>query len=104
MDIHCHILPALDEGATEESVAQEMAAMAAADGISHIVATPHSNYRYPFDPEINQRKRDELPVGAAGDSAPAVVLVPALTKKPLVFPPDLAVSRETNRIASPRTE
>ena len=60
VDIHCHILPALDDGAAEESVAKEMAAMAAADGITHIVATPHSNYRYQFDPEVNQRKRDEL--------------------------------------------
>lgn len=60
VDIHCHILPALDDGAAEESVAKEMAAMAAADGITHIVATPHSNYRYQFDPEVNQRKREEL--------------------------------------------
>src|SRR3990172_6240301 len=60
VDIHCHILPALDDGAAEESVAKEMAALAAADGITHIVATPHSNYRYQFDPEVNQRKRDEL--------------------------------------------
>ena len=60
VDIHCHILPALDDGATEELVAREMAAMAAADGITQIVATPHSNYRYQFDPEVNQRKRDEL--------------------------------------------
>ena len=67
VDIHCHILPALDDGATEESVAQEMAAMAAADGISHIVATPHSNYRYQFDPEVNRCKRDELQA-AIGDS------------------------------------
>ncbi|MBI2819352.1 MAG: exopolysaccharide biosynthesis protein [Acidobacteria bacterium] len=60
VDIHCHILPALDDGAVESSVAQRMAAMAAADGITHIVATPHSNYRYSFDPEVNRRKRDEL--------------------------------------------
>ncbi|OFV94974.1 MAG: hypothetical protein A3H28_13085 [Acidobacteria bacterium RIFCSPLOWO2_02_FULL_61_28] len=60
VDIHCHILPALDDGAAEELVSREMAAMAAADGITQIVATPHSNYRYQFDPEINQRKRDEL--------------------------------------------
>ena len=60
VDIHCHILPALDDGAKEESVAREMAAMAAADGITHIVATPHSNYHYKFDPEINRQKREEL--------------------------------------------
>ena len=66
VDIHCHILPALDDGAVEESVAREMAAMAAADGVTHIVATPHSNYRYEFDLEVNRRKRDELQ-SAVGD-------------------------------------
>src|SRR3990172_9996146 len=66
-DIHCHILPELDDGAPEEAVAQEMAKMAAADGITHIVATPHSNYRYQFDPEVNQRKREELQT-VIGDS------------------------------------
>jgi len=60
VDIHCHILPSLDDGARDESVSVEMAKMAAADGITHVVATPHSNYRYNFDPEVNRRKRDEL--------------------------------------------
>jgi protein-tyrosine phosphatase len=41
IDIHCHILPALDDGpaAWEESL--EMAEMAVADGIAAIIATPH---------------------------------------------------------------
>lgn len=41
VDIHCHLLPGLDDGARtwEESLA--MARMAAADGISHVIATPH---------------------------------------------------------------
>jgi len=60
VDIHCHILPGLDDGAQEESVAREMAQMAAADGITHIVATPHVNYRFSFDPEVNRQKRDAL--------------------------------------------
>src|SRR3989304_4946812 len=60
VDIHCHILPELDDGAVEPSVAREMAAIAAGDGITHIVATPHSNYRFPFDPAINRTKRDAL--------------------------------------------
>jgi protein-tyrosine phosphatase len=60
VDIHCHLLPSLDDGAREESIAIEMAKMAVADGITHTVATPHSNYRYHFDPEVNRRKRDEL--------------------------------------------
>jgi protein-tyrosine phosphatase len=60
VDIHCHILPGLDDGAVEESVSREMAAMAAADGVTHLVATPHANYRYNFDPEVNKSKRDAL--------------------------------------------
>ena len=60
VDIHCHILPSLDDGARERVISLEMAQMAAADGITHIVATPHSNYQFKFDPEVNARKRDEL--------------------------------------------
>ena len=41
IDLHCHILPGLDDGAEnfEESLA--MAAIAAGHGIRHIAATPH---------------------------------------------------------------
>jgi protein-tyrosine phosphatase len=44
IDLHCHILPAVDDGPAdiEESVA--MARTAADDGITHIVATPHFVY------------------------------------------------------------
>src|SRR5258707_13807288 len=49
VDLHCHILHGMDDGAksVEESLA--MAEMAIADGITHIVATPHSNNEYRFD-------------------------------------------------------
>jgi protein-tyrosine phosphatase len=60
VDIHCHILPALDDGAETSSVAREMAAMASADGITHAVATPHSNNRFHFDSELSRHKLDEL--------------------------------------------
>lgn len=41
IDLHCHILPGVDDGSTclEESV--EMARMAAASGVTAIAATPH---------------------------------------------------------------
>jgi protein-tyrosine phosphatase len=41
IDIHSHILPELDDGARSMEEALEMAAIAAGDGITHIVATPH---------------------------------------------------------------
>src|SRR5213594_3530867 len=49
VDLHCHILPGLDDGPAtiEESIL--MAESAIADGITHVVATPHSNSEYFFD-------------------------------------------------------
>ena len=41
IDIHCHILPCLDDGAQSIEDSIGMAAAAAKDGISGIVATPH---------------------------------------------------------------
>jgi len=41
IDLHCHILPGLDDGARDEDEAVEMARQAAADGIRTVVATPH---------------------------------------------------------------
>ncbi|MFM1651938.1 tyrosine-protein phosphatase [Brevibacillus sp. B_LB10_24] len=42
IDLHSHILPNLDDGARDLSEAVEMAKLAAADGITDIVATPHT--------------------------------------------------------------
>jgi protein-tyrosine phosphatase len=60
VDLHCHILPGLDDGPAtiEESVA--MAESAIAEGISRVVATPHSSTEYFFDFALVQQLRDEL--------------------------------------------
>jgi protein-tyrosine phosphatase len=49
IDIHCHILPGVDDGPKTWETAVEMCHMAAADGITHIVATPHANDTYAYD-------------------------------------------------------
>jgi len=60
VDLHCHILPGLDDGPAtmEESLA--MAQSAIADGITHVVATPHSSSKYFFDFAQVRQFRDEL--------------------------------------------
>lgn len=60
IDIHCHPLPATDDGPRTFEEAVEMCQMAAADGITDLVATPHCNYNYEFNPEANRAKLAEL--------------------------------------------
>ncbi|KMJ59040.1 tyrosine protein phosphatase [Bacillus sp. LL01] len=43
IDVHCHILPASDDGARHMTESLEMARAAAKEGITKIVATPHHN-------------------------------------------------------------
>ena len=60
VDIHSHILWGLDDGAhtIEESIA--MLRLAAESGTTDIVATPHSNNQFTFEPELISRKIEEL--------------------------------------------
>jgi protein-tyrosine phosphatase len=49
VDVHSHILWALDDGAKTLEDSLAMAEQAIADGISHVVGTPHFSSQYPFD-------------------------------------------------------
>ncbi len=51
VDIHCHILPGIDDGSKSWEMTAEMCRMAANDGITHIVATPHSNDTWAYSRE-----------------------------------------------------
>jgi protein-tyrosine phosphatase len=51
VDIHCHILPGIDDGSKSWEMTAQMCGMAAKDGITHIVATPHSNDTYVYNRE-----------------------------------------------------
>jgi len=54
IDLHCHILPGLDDGARSWDEALQMARMAVEDGIEGIVCTPH------WSPEIYENDRDRI--------------------------------------------
>lgn len=51
-DLHCHLLPGLDDGAKTPETAYEMARQAAAAGVRQIVCTPHCTTG---DPGLRQR-------------------------------------------------
>ncbi|MGH9351832.1 MAG: tyrosine-protein phosphatase, partial [Terriglobia bacterium] len=72
IDIHCHPLYETDDGAKTFEIAVDMLKMAAEDGVTHLVATPHCNFRYSYDLEANQKKIAELQA-AVGDT-PKILL------------------------------
>lgn len=41
IDLHCHILPGIDDGAKNLDISLEMARLFAADGVTHVACTPH---------------------------------------------------------------
>ncbi len=60
VDIHSHILWGLDDGAKDLDIALEMLRIAAEGGTSDIVATPHCDLKYSFDPEKVAERISEL--------------------------------------------
>jgi len=66
VDIHSHVLYGLDDGAKtlEESVA--MMEIAARDGTTDIVGTPHSDQTYQFQPEVIVERVGELNAALGG--------------------------------------
>lgn len=52
-DLHCHILPGVDDGPPDWNAALEMARALVAEGVTHVAATPHgpgSAHSHRYDP------------------------------------------------------
>ncbi len=60
IDIHSHILHSLDDGAKSFEQSLEMVKAAAAADTTDIVATPHANLHYKFQPELVNERIAEL--------------------------------------------
>lgn len=60
VDIHSHILHGLDDGAQTLDESLAMLKIAAAGGTTDIVATPHANTEFTFDPALVAERLAEL--------------------------------------------
>lgn len=60
IDIHCHILPGIDDGAKDLNDSLIMAKHAANEGIHTIIATPHLNHHYDNRKSLIETKVVEL--------------------------------------------
>ena len=67
IDIHSHILPGLDDGSKSLDESVEMVRLAAEKGTTDIVATPHANPDYRFEPRVVEERISQVQA-AAGDS------------------------------------
>ena len=65
-DIHYHLLFGVDDGPRTLEDAMAMAEASIQEGVTHIVATPHSNHEFGFNPEINSEKLAVLQDRLAG--------------------------------------
>ena len=70
VDIHHHLLPALDDGSPNLATSIEMARMAASDGITHVVCTPHASSHWTFDPTLIAARLNDLRTTLAAESIP----------------------------------
>jgi protein-tyrosine phosphatase len=50
----------MDDGPESFEIAFSMAEMAIAEGVTHVIATPHATQNYPFIPNLVRQRRDEI--------------------------------------------
>jgi protein-tyrosine phosphatase len=67
IDIHSHILPGLDDGAQSMAEAIEMIEIASATGTTAIVASPHADTQYDYEPERIEELLAEIRVQVGAD-------------------------------------
>jgi protein-tyrosine phosphatase len=70
VDIHHHLLPGLDDGAKDIEISVTMARLAVAEGITHVVCTPHANGVYAFDPRVNTDRISDLRARLTAENIP----------------------------------
>ena len=70
VDIHHHLLFGVDDGSKDIETSIEMARAAIAEGITHVVCTPHANSHFEFNRDLNRQKLDELRARLAAEHIP----------------------------------
>jgi protein-tyrosine phosphatase len=92
IDLHCHILPGVDDGSLDLADSLAMARQAAGDGIERVCATPHIRHDHDVRieqigervAELNRALRDEgLPVQVLQGGEVAETAVEALSEEEL---------------------
>ena len=73
VDIHHHLLWGTDDGARDFETSFAMAKASAADGVTHVVCTPHASGSFAFNPESNRAKATELQARLDAERVPLTI-------------------------------
>jgi protein-tyrosine phosphatase len=73
VDLHHHLLYGLDDGSPDLETSVAMARAAAADGITHVVATPHASSSWRFDPDLVAARLGTLRQTLAREAIPLTI-------------------------------
>jgi protein-tyrosine phosphatase len=74
VDIHCHILPGLDDGSRDMATSITMARIAVADGTTAVVATPHwLEDEHEVTPDVIRQAVKDLQVELDGNAIPLMI-------------------------------
>ena len=60
VEIHYHLLPAVDDGAKSIEESIEMVNRSLAEGVTHLVCTPHANHRFGYRQQLNLQKLAQI--------------------------------------------
>jgi len=93
IDLHCHVLPGIDDGPETIEGSIELARVALKAGIDTLVATPHVSARCPNDAATIARLVRELNARLAEEALPLRVLPGAeiaISQLPAIEPEELA--------------
>jgi protein-tyrosine phosphatase len=70
VDLHHHLLFGMDDGAKDLEISLEMSRVAVADGITHVVCTPHASGRYAFEPDRIADHLEQLRAALSDEGLP----------------------------------